>query len=901
MATIDPMPQRLERVRHAVRNNGFPTIFDAMIAFLEYTAQFTDARTIESREVRTFYAGDGCERLMRAITRHPVFATSQQSSNSNQGILDFAVSTTRKAVICEIDALCSSKAVRIPLVGFAQDRIDSFSFELLDENHAIHAPILRSLLMAVVQPKRSTSNIRSHSQSNNDATATLNPDLATDEDFASASDARNQPGTARRNRELIATSALSMLAYAHSKNSNLFQVIMGYFAFSSGVKKRSMEVLHRIGCMVSYEGVTGVLRSNAIATEEKLRERAQNERFLLSFDNLNFYRSKRDQTSMNRAHIVNYTAGYVTFMGNRPHIARDSVDHKAVNQLTFDDLRLSSEAVRCHREAARALACRLLKKYLPTAFHAQRTRDGTGKQVAKYSAWEPPLKTQKCPLQRADILPLPTLAKNEASVAETIEILQEYMETLGVAPAQLDNVSVMINGDLMTVQNINRAVHRRQDERLPEHKLEWAEPVPGLLHTQMTALRMFFKIFWGGPAQTVSICRFANLLRRKQIAEVCTDFHHCNQLFLLLVDALLLALIAHEAGCHTWENLSDYISQHDWRSMIDRVVSGAVDPYSVNSIRVKARENIERQVKVDINAMRAHHEELVSQGAATKKRTKAYWSRKETETVESRWLWSRDQVRENALLFLNNGLIYREFNDACRGGYSGRVIKCVEHYMVLFHGSNNTNYARECINLVAHIRHGWDADFRESFDQFCLINPTGLEGRFHALDRFNEYEIRELKAMIHPSSNPKSDAFFRRTVAFNFISLASVKAKVQLATGSTDYGDRHQLVDDAGDIRTIFNALMEANVFRETPGRGADGRIIDEKAMETPGQKSNAGFVDLMEKGTRRLAGGMPIKAYLARARGNWDRYLSGDPTPAGEDIDEDDWLVNGNMDNFAI
>lgn len=70
-------------------------------------------------------------------------------------------------------------------------------------------------------------------------------------------------------------------------------------------------------------------------------------------------------------------------------------------------------------------------------------------------------------------------------------------------------------------------------------------------------------------------------------------------------------------------------------------------------------------------------------------------------------------------------------------------------------------------------------------------------------------------------------------------------------------------------------------MFQETPGRGADGQKIDEKSVETPGQKPNAGFVDLMEKSTRRLAGGMPIKAYLARTRGNWDRYLSGDPTPA--------------------
>lgn len=50
--------------------------------------------------------------------------------------------------------------------------------------------------------------------------------------------------------------------------------------------------------------------------------------------------------------------------------------------------------------------------------------------------------------------------------------------------------------------------------------------------------------------------------------------------------------------------------------------------------------------------------------------------------------------------------------------------------------------------------------FIAAFAGFCLVNPFGLKGRFHALDRYNEDEIRELKAMIHPSSNPESNELF---------------------------------------------------------------------------------------------------------------------------------------------
>lgn len=43
--------------------------------------------------------------------------------------------------------------------------------------------------------------------------------------------------------------------------------------------------------------------------------------------------------------------------------------------------------------------------------------------------------------------------------------------------------------------------------------------------------------------------------------------------------------------------------------------------------------------------------------------------------------------------------------------------------------------------------------------------------------------------MFHPFSNAKSDKFFRRNIAYNFTSLASIKAKVQQTTQSTDYRD----------------------------------------------------------------------------------------------------------------
>ncbi|MCJ1465391.1 hypothetical protein MMC07_004009 [Pseudocyphellaria aurata] len=175
----------------------------------------------------------------------------------------------------------------------------------------------------------------------------------------------------------------------------------------------------------------------------------------------------------------------------------------------------------------------------------------------------------------------------------------------------------------------------------------------------------------------------------------------------------------------------------------------------------------------------------------------------------------------------------------------------------MFHGSKNKNYAREFLNLRAYMLYAWTPEFKDAFARYCLINLTGVKGRFHALDRFNKHEIRKLKNMIHPSSNPKSDDFFRKTVAFNFISLAST-------------------VDPLGDVKTVFREIMNDGIFKHQPGREAASC-----------------FKDLVESGLLKTATGVPVAVYKSQAQGNWRR---GQQLQEGKyavdsdnDVDEDD------------
>jgi hypothetical protein len=43
-----------------------------------------------------------------------------------------------------------------------------------------------------------------------------------------------------------------------------------------------------------------------------------------------------------------------------------------------------------------------------------------------------------------------------------------------------------------------------------------------------------------------------------------------------------------------------------------------------------------------------------------------------------------DVVWQNAALLVVAGLVYRDFSEACKGGYSSRVEKCIQTMMLMF-------------------------------------------------------------------------------------------------------------------------------------------------------------------------------------------------------------------------
>lgn len=222
-------------------------------------------------------------------------------------------------------------------------RLRTFSLVGIDRAHKQKAPFLRSFLRACVN---------SHDHIIDDPNLEqANENLLLYDNMINPLELEEQT-LPKRNRVLISVVSLALLCYARNEHSNLFQRVIGHYAFSSNIPKRSVESLHQMGIIVSYESIRRGLQVNAKAVMEEIANKTRFHRFYISYDNINFYEHVRDQRLHNWSAIVNYTAVYICFMKTpeegreddtwlERYIDSTQIDQRLVNDVVNKDFNLT--------------------------------------------------------------------------------------------------------------------------------------------------------------------------------------------------------------------------------------------------------------------------------------------------------------------------------------------------------------------------------------------------------------------------------------------------------------------------------------------------------------------------------------------------------------------------------
>ena len=99
-----------------------------------------------------------------------------------------------------------------------------------------------------------------------------------------------------------------------------------------------------------------------------------------------------------------------------------------------------------------------------------------------------------CPIGKAKVFPLLTLAFDKLKISQIVKILQEYSKFLGLTDNIVSKKTIIVKKDWLTIRNISIAIYRCKGEEIKLDTIKWLVSIADLFHLQITVLTMFFQI-----------------------------------------------------------------------------------------------------------------------------------------------------------------------------------------------------------------------------------------------------------------------------------------------------------------------------------------------------------------------------------------------------------------------
>ena len=147
----------------------------------------------------------------------------------------------------------------------------------------------------------------------------------------------------------------------------------------------------------------------------------------------------------------------------------------------------------------------------------------------------------------------------------------------------------------------------------------------------MNVLRMNLSAHWGRVEDPSSVRKFVAMFGRNRVDAKAKDFRAANQLYNELLDGHILVKFKHLVHENGEANLEKKLEKGDWLHIVDDLVVEVMNPARVECMREEDKE-----------------------------------------------LAERDLAYENATLFIQHGLVYREYTSAIKAADPGHIEKVLE-------------------------------------------------------------------------------------------------------------------------------------------------------------------------------------------------------------------------------
>ncbi|KAH8992310.1 hypothetical protein EDB86DRAFT_3103560 [Lactarius hatsudake] len=608
---------------------------------------------------------------------------------------------------------------------------------------------------------------------------------------------------------------------ARSQKNSYARHVMGLYLYSMGATRQQISVMNHLGLSVSYVTLAGrgnkagnlltsklaLASSNTsmhtghkhrLGTLEALSESmrkvtrkvAASDLYVLVYDNINMLWKVAEQILGRTDSIENGTCATIVslFQANVEDLKAIELERRfsSAPELKVSDITLSEDEYALHRKCLVHTILWIAVQY-----------GGPGLQVFRkdLQTTEPHSKF-RIEVHKSKIHPLPAMNINEASTMGNAEVIDAVMEELNIDTSKPEFCETLrpVAGDQLSIARLRAVLAARAGNEGGASSLRWALFIPGLFHCKIAATNGFLHTHFGHPNHDLknpaSLASHNTLLQRKPIVlSSLPPFRTCRDLIFVSLYARVLHCLLKVSGAQSLESFSDRLTWSMLCGHAEVVVDAFTDGRVVDSLRCSRRQEDEAQ--------------------------------KESCGERERGTVGGDMIFENAVLFLHDGLILREFSDAIKSGDSGRVLLVLKLWALSFQGSGRSKYAYEVLHLLHNVTHVWPEPVVRIVLNNWLVNPTGKANSFVELDLMQEhlnYWIKVRGCRARPSHGSGASWEWLATISPCIEVLRRLATEVNGALGSKQ-GNRHASADLTKDIKILMGSLEQNNVYERVIGR----------------------------------------------------------------------------------
>ncbi|KAJ6595217.1 hypothetical protein DFH09DRAFT_1413281 [Mycena vulgaris] len=435
-----------------------------------------------------------------------------------------------------------------------------------------------------------------------------------------------------------------------------------------------------------------------------------------------------------------------------------------------------------------------------------------------------PTSSNKITVHQSPIHPLPAMEIDQSSTKANIEVLDAINKELGLDvtdPSYTKYVKILA-GDQLTIARQRSILQVRLGHESGAQAWKHIVLMPGLFHAKIADCHGVLHTHFGKPSagfRSPGSLGFHNtVLDRLPITLTSLPpFRTCRDLIMVSLYARILhclllvsqkqSLDAYAKDCDSWETLVGHA---------ERIYEEFADADRVQELR-ELRVPEERRRDAEL-AAKAKGEKKTSTGAKTQPAAKK---------EHPPHIKKGDMVFENAILFIRDALLTREFADAIKAGDSGRIVLVLKLFAFTYRGNGRTKYAHEMLHVLLNIVNVWSEGLRHTILHNWLLCPTGKANAFVEVDLVQEHLNLWIKRIYKADGDGHS---------WDWLALVSPCVDVlrRLATSmnrdlGSRQGNKHTIPDLDNDIQCLMASLTEHEVYIKK-----EGRVLDDDEMPVP-------------------------------------------------------------------